>query len=126
MLIVSNPYRYIKNIVCFLFLIVCHIQYAQTDLLFDAQKLCQENKFDLAIPILDKVVNHPETQSDPQAWHMRSYAYLQTYKLTPAFKYSRFDLLDTAIHSAILSMKLDSTKEFLENNKGFIKARLVI
>jgi hypothetical protein len=118
---VSNSYRYIKNIACFLFLIVCNRQFAQTDLLLDAQKLCQEKKYDLALPLIDKVILHPETKNEASAWHIRSYAYLQVYKQTPIFNNARFDLLDTAISAALISMKLDTANEFTANNNSFIK-----
>ena len=102
-------------------LIVCHNQYAQTDLLFDAQKLCQEKKFDLAIPLIEKIIKHPETKLDASAWHIRSYAYIQTYKSAGQYNIAKLNLLDTAISSAVISMRLDATKELLENNNSFVK-----
>lgn len=121
MLTVSKSYNYIKSIFCFLTLIVCHNQYAQTDLLFDAQKLCNEKNYDQAIPMLEKLILHPETKNDPASWHIRSYAYLQTYKQTGPANISKIYLLDTSMASALISMKLDSAKGYLENNNAFVK-----
>ena len=121
MLTASKSYHYLKSSICFLLLIVCHNQYAQTDLLFDAQKMCQEKKFDLAIPLIEKIIKHPDTKLDASAWHIRSYAYIQTYKLAGQYNTSKLNLLDTAINSALISMKLDATKELLENNNSFVK-----
>ena len=121
MLTASKSYHYLKSSICFLLLIVCHNQYGQTDLLFDAQKMCQEKKFDLAIPLIEKIIKHPDTKLDASAWHIRSYAYIQTYKLAGQYNTSKLNLLDTAINSALMSMKLDATKELLENNNSFVK-----
>jgi hypothetical protein len=101
--------------------VVCHKHYAQTDLLFDAQKLCNEKKYDEAIPMLEKVIVHPETKNDPASWHIRSFAYLQTYKQTGPANISKVSLLDTSMASAIMSIKLDTSKNYLENNNAFIK-----
>lgn len=121
MLTDSKSYHYLKSSICFLFLIVCHNQYAQTDLLMDAQKLCNEKKFNEAIPLIEKVIINPETKSDPASWHIRSYSYIQSYKQFGPSNTSKINLLDTALSSALISMKLDTTNEFLENNKSFIK-----
>lgn len=87
----------------------------------DAQKLCNEKKFDQAMPLIEKVIVHPETKNDPTSWHIRSYVYIQTYKQAGQYNSSKINLLDTALSSALISMKLDSTKEFLENNNSFVK-----
>lgn len=121
MLTISNSYRYVKNSICFLLLIVCNKQYAQTDLFFEAQKLCEEKKFEQAIPVIEKVIIHPETKNDAAAWHIRSYSYIQTYKQTGVLSTSRLHLLDTALLSALKSIELDSAKEFTTNNTSFIK-----
>ena len=121
MLTVSKSYYYAKSILCFFLVVVCHNYYGQTDLLFDAQKLCNEKKFDQAIPVIDKVVTHPETKNDPASWHIRSYAYLQTYKQAGAGNTAKVSLLDTAMSSALISMKLDTAKGYVENNHAFVK-----
>ena len=121
MLTVLKSYRYIKGSLCFLFMIVCHSQYAQTDMLFDAQKLCNEKKFDQAIPLIEKVIINPETKNDPAAWHIRAYAYIQSYKQAGSFNITKINLLDTAMVSALKSIQLDSAKGYLENNNAFIK-----
>ena len=100
---------------------VCHNFYAQTDLLFEAQKLCNEKKFDQAIPLIEKVIVNPETKNDPASWHIRSYSYIQTYKLAGPGNTSKIALLDTAMSSAIMSKKLDKENGYLENNNAFIK-----
>jgi tetratricopeptide (TPR) repeat protein len=120
-LTVSKSYHYLKSSICFLLVCVCHNFYAQTDLLFEAQKLCNEKKFDQAIPLIEKVILHPETKNDPASWHIRSYAYIQAYKQTGAVNTAKINLLNTAISSAIKSKELDTDKGYLENNNAFIK-----
>jgi hypothetical protein len=90
-------------------------------LLFEAQRLCNEKKFDQAIPLIEKVIVHPETKGDPASWHIRSYSYIQTYKLAGSANTSKINLLDTAISSALRSKQLDTDKGYLENNNAFIK-----
>lgn len=121
MLTVSKSYHYLRNSFCLLLVCVCHNFYGQTDLLFEAQRLCNEKKFDQAIPLIEKVIVHPDTKNDPASWHIRSYSYIQTYKLTGPANTSKIDLLDTAIASAIVSKSLDNDKGYLENNNAFIK-----
>ncbi len=100
---------------------LCQNYFAQNDSLFKAQTFCNEKKFSQAIQIIDKVVLNPETSSDPASWHIRAYAYLQTYKQTGSSNTSKAYLLDTAMYSTLKSMKLDSKSEYKENNDGFIK-----
>ena len=57
--------------------IFCHTIYAQSDLLIEAQKLCNEKKYDQAFPLAEKIIVHPETKTDPTSWHIRSYVYIQ-------------------------------------------------
>ena len=121
MLRVSKSYHYLKGILSFLMVVFCHNYYAQSDLLFEAQRLCNEKKFDQAFPLAEKIITHFETKSDPTSWHIRSYVYIQTYKQAGQYNISKVSLLDTAISSAMKSMKLDTTNEFLENNKSFVK-----
>ncbi|HRG01485.1 MAG TPA: hypothetical protein PKZ75_10235 [Bacteroidia bacterium] len=102
-------------------IVFCHSYYAQNDLLFEAQKLCNEKKYDQAIPMLEKIIIHPETKNDPASWHIRSYAYLQLYKQAGPGNTSKISLLDTSMTSALVSMKLDSAKGYLENNTAFVK-----
>lgn len=96
-------------------------QFAQSDKLFDAQKLSQEKKFDEAITIIDQVIIHPETKEDPASWHIRSYSYLQFYKQQGVGNTSKIALLDTAMSSALRSVDLDKNKEYSDNNNAFIK-----
>ena len=117
----SKSYHYLKGFLSFLMVAFCHTSYAQNDLLFEAQKLCNEKKFEAAIPMLEKAIVHPETKNDPAAWHIRSYAYLQFYKQAGTGNTSKIYLLDTAMASALISMKLDSNKGYLENNNAFVK-----
>jgi hypothetical protein len=97
------------------------IGHAQQDMLFEAQRLCNEKKFDEAIPIIDKVVLHTETTNDPASWHIRSFAYLQSYKQLGSGNTSKTNLLDTAMISAIKSTDLDKSNEYNQNNIAFIK-----
>ena len=121
MLKASKPYHYLKSILCFLFLLVCQNHYAQTDLLLEAQRLCNEKKFDEALPIIEKIIIHPDTKNDPQTWHIRSFAYIQTFKQSGSASTSKINLLDTAMFSALRSIQLDTEKGFTENNISFIK-----
>jgi len=102
-------------------LVIGHNQYAQNDLLFDAQKLCNDKNYEQAIPMLEKVIVHPETKRDPASWHIRSYAYLQTYKQSGPANTAKINLLDTAMFSALISIYLDSAKGYSDNNNAFIK-----
>ena len=102
-------------------LVIGHNQYAQNDLLFDAQKLCNDKNYEQAIPMLEKVIVHPETKRDPASWHIRSYTYLQTYKQSGPANTAKINLLDTAMFSALISISLDSAKGYSDNNNAFIK-----
>lgn len=95
--------------------------FAQNDKLNEAQVLCNEKKFDQAIPIIDQVVKHAESMNDPGAWHVRSFAYLQFYKQQGVGNTTKVYLLDTAMTSVLKSMALDNTKEYIENNNAFVK-----
>ncbi len=121
MLSFSKSYHYLKSCICFLLVFVWHNQYAQTDLFFDAQRLCNEKKFDEALPIIEKIIIHPETKNDPASWHIRSFAYIQTFKQSLLSATDKIYLLDTAMYSALRSMKLDTAKAYIENNNSFIK-----
>lgn len=122
MLTVLKSYRYFKSINCFLLVLFCHNFYGQSDsLLLVSQKLCEEKKFDQAIKLIDKVILDPETKYDPASWHIRSFAYIQTFKLLGTNNISKINLLDTAMSSAIKSIQLDTAKIYSDNNKAFIK-----
>lgn len=116
-----KSYHYIKNSLVILFCLISFVQFAQTDKLFEAQTLCQEKKFDQAIPIIDQVIIHPETSNDPAAWHIRSYSYLQFYKQQGAGNTAQINLLDTAMSSGLKSIALDKNNEYKDNNNAFIK-----
>lgn len=121
MLTNSKSYRYLKGSIFLLIMIVCSNVFGQSELLFDAQKLCNEKKYEQAIPLLEKVIIDPATKNDPASWHIRSYAYLQTYKQSGPANTSKIYMLDTAMYSAIKSIKLDTAKSYVENNNAFIK-----
>lgn len=116
-----KSYHYVKNSIFFLLVMVSCALHAQSDKLFEAQKLSQDKKFDEAISIIDQVVLHPETSNDPAAWHIRSYSYLQFYKLQGVGNTSKINLLDTAMSSALKSVNLDKDKEYYDNNIAFIR-----
>ncbi|MFO0321418.1 MAG: hypothetical protein ACK504_03215 [Bacteroidota bacterium] len=116
-----NANNYLKLSLSLLILFVSKLYYSQNDSLYKAQSLCNEKKFEQVIPIINKIVLNPETSSDPAAWHIRSYAYLQTYKQDRSANFSRINLLDTAMVSAIKSLALDAKGEYKENNESFIK-----
>jgi tetratricopeptide (TPR) repeat protein len=101
--------------------ILCLNSHAQNDSLFKAQTLCNEKKFSEAINIIDKVILNPETNKDPASWHIRAYAYLQSYKLNGSGNTSKVSLLDTALHSTLISLQYDSKLEYKENNLAFLK-----
>lgn len=116
-----KSYHYSKNTISILLVFLCQIYFAQNDSLFKAQTFCNEKKFSQAIQIIDKVVLNPETSSDPASWHIRAYAYIQSYKQAGSGNTSKLNMLDTAMYSTLKSMKLDSKGEYKENNDGFIK-----
>ncbi len=87
----------------------------------EAQDLCNSKQFDKVIPIIDKVILHPETKNDPASWHFRSYAYLQYYKQVGLNNSSRVSLLDTSVRSAVQSIILDKDNTYKDNNVAFIK-----
>jgi len=101
--------------------ILCLNSHAQNDSLFKAQTLCNEKKFSEAITIIDKVILNPETNMDPASWHIRAYAYLQSYKLNGSGNTSKVSLLDTALYSTLISLQYDSKLEYKENNFAFLK-----
>lgn len=126
MISVSKSYCYLKNSLCGLMVVVCFSTHAQTDSLFRAQDLCGQKRFDEAIKVIDKVVLNPETKSDPASWHIRSFAYLQSYKTKGANNITYVSRVDTSLASAIISNNLDKTGEYKENNKNFIKNASII
>ncbi len=116
-----KSYHYIKNKLCFVFVLLSFSQYAQTNLLMDAQKLCNEKKYDQAIPLTDKAVLNPETSTDAFALQMRAYAYIQAYKQKGVGNMTYLYMVDTAVVSAQKSIKYDTGKEYTANNETFIK-----
>ncbi len=101
--------------------LVWHNQYAQNDSLFKAQALCNEKKFDQAIKIIDIAVLHPETKEDPAAWQIRSFAYLQSYTQSGKYNTSKIYLLDTAVQSALHSIRIDKTGEYKNFTTSYIE-----
>lgn len=99
----------------------CQNYFAQSDSLFKAQELCNQKKYTEAINVIDKAILNTETATDAATWHIRAFAYIQTYKQQGAANTQKINLLDTAISSAIKSNFLDDKKEYLENNNAFIK-----
>ena len=99
----------------------CQNYFAQSDSLFKAQELCNQKKYTEAIKVIDKAILNTETATDAATWHIRAFAYIQTYKQQGAANTQKINLLDTAISSAIKSNFLDDKKEYLENNNAFIK-----
>ena len=118
----SISYYSLKNCLCFLSLIIGSNQFAQNGLLDSAQKLCLEKKYDLAIPIIDKVILDPETKLNAGSWSIRAIAYFQSYKSIGKYDVSKISLIDTALSSTYISMKLDITNDRLENNKILVKS----
>lgn len=90
----------------------------------EAQELSNSKKFDKAMPLLDKVILHPETKDDPASWHIRSYVYLQLFKQAgnSIGNSKKANLLDISVKSAEQSMSLDKDGTYKENNSGFIKS----
>ncbi len=121
MLRVSKSYHYLKGFFSFLLVIFCHNYYAQSDLLFEAQRLCNEKKFDQALPLVDKIIVHPETKSDPASWYTRSFTYFYIYKQAGQYNTSKINELDTALVSCLKSMKLDTGNTYINENKSIIK-----
>lgn len=102
---------------------LCFCTKAQTNLLMEAQDLSNSRQFDKAMPLLDKVILHPETKDDPASWHIRSYVYLQSFKQAGNLSnVQKATLLDVAVKSAEQSILLDKDNTYRENNNGFIKS----
>jgi len=118
----SISYYSLKNCLCFLSLLIGSNQFAQNGLLDSAQKLCLEKKYDLAIPIIDKVILDPETKLNAGSWSIRAIAYFQSYKSIGKYDVSKISLIDTALSSTYISMKLDITNDRLESNKILVKS----
>ena len=122
MITVSKSYRWLKSSICFLCCLMWYNQYAQNDSLFKAQELCAEKKFDQAIKIIDKVVLNHETKGDPSAWHIRAFAYLQSYSQYGKYNTTKIYLLDSAVQSAVRSIKMDKNQEYKTLNTAFIES----
>lgn len=117
----SKSYHYLKGILSLLMIVFCHNFYAQNDLLFEAQKLCNEKKYEQAIPMLEKIVVHPETKNDPASWYTRSFAYFYIYKQAGQYNTVKINELDTAMYSVLKSIKLDTGKVYVNENNALIK-----
>ncbi len=109
-----------------MFILLSFKQYAQTDLLMDAQKLCNEKKFNEAIPLIEKALQNPEIKTDAGAYQIRAYAYIQAYRQLGVGNTTNLYMVDTAVVSAQRSIKYDAVKEFTQNNESFIKNAGVI
>lgn len=120
MLGITNIHHHLKSIVCFLVLVLCIKANAQIDSVIKAQELCKEKQFDRAISILDKVVLHPETKNDEQAWNLRSLVYVNQAKILQINKKNNEKEIEVAISSALESMRLDSKKTLLKENEELI------
>lgn len=120
---ISKSYHCTKGALCSLLLLLCFCTRAQNNLLMEAQELTNSKQFDKAIPLLDKVILHAETKDDPASWHIRSYAYLQAFKLsgTSVSNARKSAMLDISVKSAEQSMLLDKDNTYRDNNLGFIK-----
>lgn len=118
---ISKSYHCVKNSLCCLLVFLYVGSKAQTNLLMEAQELSNNKQFDKAIPLLDKVILHPETKNDPASWQIRSYAYLQFFKQPGANNNYKTALLDTCVRSAVQSILLDKENTYKENNTAFIK-----
>lgn len=121
----SKSYHYLRSLLSFLFILMSLHHYAQTNLLLEAENLCKEKKFEQAVPLIDKVVTNPETSNDHAAWYIRSYAYLHYFKQLGNAKYTSTHLIDTAVNSALHSIKLDASNEYRANNDELIKSSAV-
>jgi hypothetical protein len=118
---VSKSYHYLKGVLSFLMVIFCHSYYAQGDLLIEAQRLCNEKKFDLALPIAEKTIIHPETKNDPASWYTRSFVYFHIYKQAGQYNTIKINELDTSMSSALHSIKLDTGKVYTNENNVILK-----
>lgn len=121
MLSISKSYHCIKSSLCCLMVFLCSHSYGQVDLLLQAQDFANTNQIDKAIPLLEKVILHDDTKNDPDAWHIRAFCYLKSYRMSNANMTIKINLLDTAVTSSIKSIVLDKKNDFRENNLAFIK-----
>ena len=95
--------------------------FAQVDKLNRAQDLYQvAKKPDLALPVIDSVVQHPDTKKDFIAWTLRAFIYHDVYKRTDKTKlYSA--LRDTIISSVKMSNSLKPDAEYKKNNDNLMR-----
>lgn len=122
MLTTSKSYHYLRNAICFLLLVFCLNSFGQSDLLIQAQTLCNEKKYSEAIPLIEKIIVHQDTKDDATSWYIRSYANLQVYKQGGKTNFSKINLLDTVVISAVKSQSLDKDKLYVNENKELIKS----
>ncbi len=111
----------LRMLYCFCLLVICQNQYAQKELLIESQKLYKEHKFKEALPIINKVIKHKETKYNALAFNMRGLIYFNLFKDQTTYNSSKIDLLDSAIHSVLLSLNLDSASTYKESNFGILK-----
>lgn len=99
---------------------------AQMNLLMEAQDLTNSKQYSKAMPLLEKVILHPETKDDPASWQIRSFVYLQLFKQAGAVSYNKKSaMLDLVIKSAQQSMLLDRDNTYRDNNLSFITGAAV-
>ncbi len=99
---------------------------AQMNLLMEAQDLTNSKQYSKAMPLLEKVILHPETKDDPASWQIRSFVYLQLFKQAGAASYNKKSaMLDLVIKSAQQSMLLDRDNTYRDNNLSFITGAAV-
>ncbi|MBI2721502.1 MAG: hypothetical protein HYX39_04950 [Bacteroidetes bacterium] len=93
--------------------------FAQIDKLNRATQLLQARTPDLAVPVIDSVVLHPETKNDFVSWTTRGYIYYEIYKKTDKFRLNS-SLRDTIISSIKKSNSLKPDEVSLANNKRLL------
>lgn len=98
-----------------------HVSFGQVDKLNDAQKLIQEKKYSQAIYILEQASRHEETKNDPQTYYFRAIAYSNYYKQLGNMSPSTCVLLDTALNSALKSIRLNADSELKKENLQIIE-----
>jgi serine phosphatase RsbU (regulator of sigma subunit) len=111
----------LRMLSCFFLLIIGQNQYAQKELLIESQKLYKEHKFKEALPLINKVVKHNDTKHNSHAFNLRGLIYFHLFKAETTYNSSKINLLDSAIHSVLLSLNLDSTSAYKASNFSILK-----
>lgn len=93
---------------------------AQPQLTIDAYNAFQNQNLVEAKTLIDKAVLNNDGKNDAMTWHIKGFVYKELYNLNDK-KARTSENREIAIDAFAQSMKLDSKKEFLDNNQKSIR-----